>query len=39
MDVRYLFISVGYRVKMNFSLEALDGARNSRLALEKKFLN
>ncbi len=38
MDVRYLFISVGYRVKMNFSLEALDGARNSRLALEKKVL-
>jgi cysteinyl-tRNA synthetase len=38
MDVRYLFISVGYRVKMNFSLEALDGARSSRLALEKKVL-
>ncbi|MGI6484586.1 MAG: cysteine--tRNA ligase [Candidatus Dojkabacteria bacterium] len=38
MDVRYLFISVGYRVKMNFSLEALDGARNSRLALEKKVV-
>jgi len=38
MDVRYLFMSVGYRVKMNFSLEALDGARNSRLALEKKVL-
>ena len=38
MDVRYLFISVGYRVKMNFSIEALDGARNSRLALEKKVL-
>jgi len=36
MDVRYLFLSVGYRVKMNFSLEALDGARNSRIALEKR---
>jgi cysteinyl-tRNA synthetase len=37
MDVRYLFLSVNYRAKMNFSIEALDGARNSRLALLKKI--
>jgi cysteinyl-tRNA synthetase len=33
MDIRYLFISVNYHMKLNFSKEALEGARNSRLAL------
>jgi len=36
MDVRYLFISVNYHNKINFSFEALDGARNSRLSLVNK---
>lgn len=33
LDIRYLFLSVNYHTKISFSLEALDGARNSRLAL------
>lgn len=37
MDIRYLFLSVNYRAKMNFSMDALDGARNSRLALVKRI--
>ncbi len=36
MDIRYFFLSVNYRAKMHFSLDALDGARNSRIALEKR---
>ncbi len=37
MDIRYLFVSVNYRAKLNFSLEALDGAKSSRIALEKRI--
>lgn len=36
MDVRYLFISVNYHNQLSFSLEAIDGAKNSRLVLEKR---
>lgn len=37
MDIRYLFLSVNYHAKLNFSMEALDGARNSRLALVNRI--
>ncbi len=37
MDLRYLFISTNYHTKAKFSLEALEGARNSRVSLEKKI--
>jgi len=33
LDLRYLYSSVKYNMKLNFSKEALEGARNSRLAL------
>lgn len=33
LDIRYFFLSVNYHAKISFSLEGLDGARNSRLAL------
>jgi len=33
LDIRYFFLSVNYHTKISFSLEGLDGARNSRLAL------
>ena len=36
LDIRYLFLSVNYRTKISFSMEALDGARNSRLAILNK---
>ncbi len=36
MDIRYLFVSVNYHSKINFSFDALDGARNSRLSLINK---
>lgn len=36
LDIRYLFLSVNYRTKISFSMEALDGARNSRVALLNK---
>ncbi len=37
MDVRYFFVSINYRTKIGFSLEALQGARNSRLSLLRKI--
>ena len=37
LDVRYLFISVNYRVPVKFSLDILNQARNSRLNLYSKF--
>ncbi len=36
LDIRYLFLSVNYRTKISFSMEALDGAKNSRMALINK---
>ena len=36
MDVRYLFASINYRTRMTFSIESLQGARNSRLAILRK---
>ena len=36
LDIRYLFLSVNYRTKISFSMEALDGAKNSRKALLNK---
>ncbi len=37
MDVRYLFTSINYRTKLQFSTEALEGARNARLNIVKKI--
>ncbi len=37
MDIRYLFVSINYRTKITFSLDALKGARNSRLALTRRI--
>lgn len=37
LDVRFIFISVNYRVPVKFSLENLQQARNSRLNLYSKF--
>lgn len=36
LDIRYLFMSVNYRTKLQFSVEALEGARNARESLNKK---
>ncbi len=36
MDIRYLFSSIHYRTRIAFSLEALQGAKNSRLAALRK---
>jgi len=36
MDVRYLFASINYRTRVAFSIESLQGARNSRLAILRK---
>lgn len=36
LDIRYLFMSVNYRTKLQFSTEALEGARNARESLNKK---
>lgn len=36
LDVRYLFMSINYRTKLQFSMEALEGARNARLNIVKK---
>jgi len=33
MDIRYFFMAVNYHSKINFSFNALDGARSSRLSL------
>ncbi len=37
MDIRYLFVSVNYHTKLQFSTEALEGARNARLNIVKKL--
>jgi len=39
MDLRYLFVSINYRVQLRFSKEALDGARNARLKIFNKVLS
>ncbi len=39
LDLRYLFVSVNYRVQLRFSKEALDGARNARLKIFNKVLS
>ena len=36
MDLRYLFISINYKTKVMFSTEALEGAKNARLALIRR---
>lgn len=36
LDIRYLFMSINYRTKLQFSTEALEGARNARLNIVKK---
>ncbi len=36
LDIRYLFASVNYHTKLQFSTEALKGAQNARLSLNKK---
>jgi cysteinyl-tRNA synthetase len=38
MDIRYYFLIVNYRMQMPFSLEGLDGARNSRQNLVKRLV-
>ncbi len=37
MDIRYFFVSINYRTRIAFSLDALQGARNSRLSLLRKI--
>jgi cysteinyl-tRNA synthetase len=37
LDVRYLFMSVNYRTKLKFSVEALQGAKNARESLMSKI--
>jgi cysteinyl-tRNA synthetase len=37
LDLRHLFVSVNYRVKLSFSKQALTGARNARLAILGKI--
>ncbi len=39
MDLRYHYISVNYRVPLQFNWEALEGSRRSRLSLIKKISN
>lgn len=39
LDLRYFYISSNYRVKLQFSEQALQGARNARLGLMKKISN
>jgi len=36
LDLRYLFASINYHTKLQFSTEALDGARNARLSINKR---
>ena len=36
LDLRYLFASINYHTKLQFSTEALDGARNARLGIAKR---
>lgn len=37
LDIRYLFASINYRTKVEFSLQALTGARRARLNLLKRI--
>ncbi len=37
MDIRYLFVSINFKTRVTFSIEALNGARNSRLALLRRI--
>lgn len=37
LDIRYLFESVNYHTKLTFSKEALEGARNARLNLNRRI--
>ncbi|MDD3474499.1 MAG: cysteine--tRNA ligase [Candidatus Dojkabacteria bacterium] len=37
MDIRYLFVSVNYRVQLKYTKESLEGARNARLSLISKL--
>ena len=37
LDVRFLFVSVNYRRKIQFSYEALEGAKNARLAIVRRI--
>lgn len=37
LDLRYLFLSVNYRTRMQFSVESLEGARNARLGMLDKI--
>ena len=36
LDLRYLFASINYHTKLQFSTEALDGAKNARLGIAKR---
>jgi len=37
MDVRYFLLSINYRTRIQFSLKALEGAKNARLSLVRKI--
>jgi cysteinyl-tRNA synthetase len=37
MDVRYFLLSINYRTKIQFSIKALEGAKNARLSLVRKI--
>ncbi len=39
LDVRYLFLSINYRTRIQYSEQALQGARNARLGLNSKVLS
>ncbi len=36
LDLRYLFASINYHTKLQFSTEALEGAKNARLSINKR---
>jgi len=38
LDLRYLFLSINYRTRVSFSLEALEGAKNARVALTRRVM-
>ena len=37
MDVRYYLLSINYRTRIKFSFEALEGAKNARLAIVRRI--
>jgi len=37
MDIRYYLLSINYRTKIQFSHEALEGARNARIAITRRI--